>query len=100
LLEDDDPAVVICVASAGFRVARQEEFPGIIQALFRVAHKLNWLQEDEIVHLFDQHKALAHGIAMQILADLRAKREDVNWLSPSWRILRHLASFDTQKDQT
>jgi hypothetical protein len=98
LLEDDDPTVVICAASAGFRVARQEEFPGIIQALFRVAHRLNWLQEAEVVHLFDEHKALAHGVAMQILADLREKGEDVNWLSPAWRILRHLESFDTKKD--
>jgi hypothetical protein len=97
LLEEDDPAVVLCVASAGFRVALQEEFPGIVRALFRVAHKLNWLQEDEIIHLLDDHKALAHSVAKQILADLRAHGEQVNWLSPTWRILGHLEQVGTKK---
>jgi len=98
LLEDEDPTVVICVASAGLHVAPQEEFPGIILALFRVAHKLNWLQEDAIIHLLDEHKALAHSVARQILADLRAHGERVNWLSSTWRILGHLEQFDPKKD--
>jgi hypothetical protein len=87
MLEDDDPTAVICAASAGFRVAPQEEFPRIVRALFRVMHKLNWVQENEIIHLLDEHKTLAHAVAKQILADLRAQGEYVNWLSPTWRIL-------------
>ena len=97
LLEDDDPAVVIAVASAGFRVAFHEEFPGIVRALFRVAHKLNWFQEDEIIHLLDGHNALAQGVAKQVLSDLRAHGERVNWLSPIWRILGHLEQVDVKK---
>jgi hypothetical protein len=97
LLEDDDPTVVVCVASAGFRVAIQEEFPAIVRALFRVAHKLNWLQEDEVIHLLDEHKVLAHSVARQILADLRARGERVNWLSPTWRILGRLEQVDAKK---
>jgi hypothetical protein len=97
LLEDDDPAVVISVASAGFCVAVEEEVPGIIGALFRVAHKLNWLQEDQVITLLDEHKALAHTVAKQILADLRAHGEHVNWLSPAWRILGHLEQVDVKK---
>jgi hypothetical protein len=53
---------VICAATVGFHVAPQEEFPAIVRALFRVAHKLNWLQEDEVIHLLDEHKALAHSV--------------------------------------
>ncbi len=100
LLEDDDPTVVICVASAGFRVAPQEEFPGIIEALFRVAHKLNWLQEDEVIHLLDEHKTLAQSVAKQTLASLRAHGDHVNWLSPTWRILGRLERFGTGKGQS
>jgi hypothetical protein len=100
LLEDEDPTVVICVASAGFKVVFQEEFPGIIQALFRVAHKLNWVQEDEIIHLLDEHKALAQSVAKRILEDLRARGERVNWLSSTWRILGHLEQFDAKKSNT
>jgi HEAT repeat protein len=94
LLEDDDPTVVISVASAGFRVALQEEFPDIIRALFRVAHKLNWLQEDEMIHLLDEHKELARSVAGAILADLRAHGEHVNWLLPAWRILGHFEQLE------
>lgn len=94
LLDDQDPTVVLCVASAGFHVALEEEWLGIVQALFRVAHKLNWLQEDEIIHLLDEHKILAYHVAMQVFADLRAHGEHVNWLSPMWRILAHLEQLD------
>jgi hypothetical protein len=92
--------VVICVASAGFKAAFREEFPGIIQALFRVAHKLNWVQEDEIIHLLDEQKALAQSVAKRILEDLRARGERANWLSSTWRILGHLEQFDVKKSNT
>ena len=94
LLAEEDSTVVICVAAVGFRVAPQEEFPGIVRALFRVAHKLNWFQEDEVIRLLDEHKTLAHSLARQILADLRAHGQHVNWLSPAWRILGRLERVD------
>ena len=97
LLEDEDPTVVIGAATVGFHVAPQEEFPGIVSALFRVAHKLNWLQEDEVVHLLDEHTALAQSQADQVLADLLARGEQVNWLSATWRILGHLGRLDVDK---
>jgi hypothetical protein len=97
LLEDEDPTVIICAATVGFHVAPQAEFPAIVSALFRVAHKLNWLQEDEVVHLLDQHKALAHSEANLVLANLRARGEQVNWLSATWRILGHLGRLDLEK---
>lgn len=97
LLEEEDPTVVLCVATVGFQVAAQKEFPAIVRALFRVAHKLNWLQEDEVIHLLDEHKALAHSMAKQIRADLRAHGQHVNWLSTTWRILEHLEQVDVKK---
>jgi hypothetical protein len=99
LLKEEDPTVVIGVAAVGFRVAPQEEFPAIVQALFRVAPKLNWLQEDEVIRLLDEHKALAHSVARQILADLRAHGQHVNWLSPTWRILWHFEPIEASADQ-
>ncbi len=97
LLEDEDPTVIICAATVGFQVAPPEEFRGIVNALFRVAPKLNWLQEDEVVHLLDQHKALAYCEANQVLANLRERGERVNWLSATWRILEHLGRLDREK---
>jgi hypothetical protein len=97
LLEDEDPTVIICAATVGFHVAPQAEFPAIVSALFRVAHKLNWLQEDEVVHLLDEHKSLAHSEANRVLANLRARGEQVNWLSATWRILGHLGRLDLEK---
>jgi hypothetical protein len=99
LLKDEDPAVVISAAAVGFRVAPQQEFPAIVQALFRVAPKLNWLQEDEVIRLLDEHKALAHSVARQILADLRAHGQHENWLSPAWRILWHLEQREASAAQ-
>jgi hypothetical protein len=97
LLEDEDPTVIICAATVGFRVAPQEKFRGIVSALFRVAPKLNWLQEDEVVRLLDEHKALAYCEADRVLADLRERGEQVNWLSATWRILGHLGRLDLVK---
>jgi hypothetical protein len=96
-LEDEDPTVIICAATVGFQVAPPEELRGIVNALFRVAPKLNWLQEDEVVHLLDEHKAFANCEANRVLADLRERGEQVNWLSATWRILAHLGRLDLEK---
>jgi hypothetical protein len=97
LLEDEDPTVVIGAATVGFEMASQEELAGIVSALFRVAHKLNWLQEDEVLQLLDQHPLLARAEADLVLADLQGRGEQVNWLSATWRILDHLGRLDAEK---
>jgi hypothetical protein len=97
LLEDEDPTVIICAATVGFHVAPQEEFRGIVSALFRVAPKLNWLQEDEVANLLDEHKALAYCEASRVLADLREREEQVNWMSATWRLLGHLGLLELEK---
>jgi hypothetical protein len=99
LLKEEDPTVVIGVAAVGFRVAPQEEFPDIIHALFRIGNKVNWLQEDDVIRLLDQHKPLARSMAKQVLADLRVHGQHVNWLSPTWRILWHLEQIEASADR-
>ena len=90
LLTDDDPAVVISIVAVGFQVASPESFPNLIQTLFRIAHKLNWVQEDEVIHLLDDHRELARSVARTILKEFKSRGESANWLSPTWRILEHL----------
>jgi hypothetical protein len=92
LLEDEDPSVVVCVAALGFCVAPPEESLKMVEALFRVANKLNWLQEEEVIQLLHDHKELAHCVAEQILANLRSRGQQANWLSPLWRILQRFDS--------
>ncbi|MGC2160726.1 MAG: hypothetical protein WA634_02345 [Silvibacterium sp.] len=90
LLEDEDAEIVVNAAAAGFRVASPEDFPRMIQALFRVADKLNCLQEDEVVHLLEEHRVEASHAAMQIVSNLNTSGKHGSWLSPTWRILWHL----------
>ena len=94
LLKDDDPAVVISIVAVGFQVAAPEEFPSLIRKLFRIAHKLNWVQEDEVIHLLDDHKELARNVARTILAEFKSRGQSANWLSPTWRILGHLEKVE------
>lgn len=98
LLEDKDAGTVVNAAAAGFRVAPAEEFPRIVEALFRIAHKLNCLQENEVIHLLDEHKGLADDVAKLIASNLIAQGQQVNWLSPTWRILWHLGQVGTKRD--
>lgn len=90
LLEDEDAGTVVNAAVAAFRVASPEDFPRMIQALFRVADKLNCLQEDEVIHLLEKHRAEASHAARQIVSNLNTPGQHGNWLSPTWRILCHL----------
>lgn len=99
LLEDEDAGIVVDAAAVGFRVALAEEFPRIIQALFRVANHLNCLQEDEVIHLLQKHIAIADCVAKQIVSNLSAQGEHANWLSPTWRILWHLGHVDVKREK-
>ncbi|HTZ56874.1 MAG TPA: HEAT repeat domain-containing protein [Acidobacteriaceae bacterium] len=95
LLQDDDPTVVISAAAMGFCAAEEEEFPEIVKALLRVARRVNWLEEDEMITLLEEHKEPARRVAKQIVADLQAHGEHANWLSPMWRVLGHVVHVDS-----
>ena len=99
LLEDEDAGTVVNAAAAGFRVASPEDFPRMIQALFRVADKLNCLQEDEVIHLLEEHRAEASHAARQIVSNLNTPGQHGNWLSPTWRILWHLGYVNKKEGQ-
>jgi len=98
LLEDGDAGTVVSAAAAGFRVALAEDFSRIIQALFRIANKLNCLQEDEVIHLLEEHRAVADDVVRQIVRNLTTEGQRVNWLSPAWRILWHLGYANETRD--
>lgn len=97
LLEDEDAGVVVSAAAMGFRVACREECPQIARALFRIANKLNCFQEDEVIHLLEEHRAVTDGVARQIVSNLSAQGGHVNWLSPTWRILWHRGQVDGKR---
>jgi hypothetical protein len=99
-LQDDDPAVVIGVASAGGSVASEPERMAIVRALFRVAKKCNWLQEDDVVRLLCEHKAVAQSVATQILRELKERGERCNLLSPAWRVLCCLLPPEQRKPES
>ena len=99
LLEDEDEGTVVNAATAGFRAASPEDFPRIILALFRVADKLNCLQEDEVIHLLEEHGAEASHVARQIVGKQSTSVQHVNWLSPKWRILWHLEYVNKNEEQ-
>lgn len=93
-LEDPDPDSVIAVAGTGFAVAPPDRYPNIVAALFRISSHLNWMQEDEVTRLLEAHSAQARPLALRLCAEAAARGDHPNWLSPRWRILRHLLGED------
>lgn len=93
-LEDPDPDSVIAVAGTGFAAGPVDEYSNIVSALFRISSHLNWMQEDEVTRLLEAHAAQARPLALRLCGEAAAKGEQPNWLSPRWRILRHLLGND------
>jgi len=89
-LRESDPGTVIAASQIGFTVAPDTELPEIVIALFEIAKKLGFVQEDEVQQLLDAHPGIAREIATQIAKQRRDSGERPNWLSPSWRILNHV----------
>lgn len=89
-LQDRDADVVIAAATIGFRAGPEDDYAQIIEALFRISVRLNWAQEDNVTRLLDYHHELAREVARRIVEERRGRREQVNWLVPLWRILKHV----------
>lgn len=90
LLHSPDPATVIATAQIGFKIAPQIEHRFLLLSVLDVSAQLNWLQETDVEGLLDQAPGLAHELAQQLLSQRRARGEKINWMSPSWRVLRHV----------
>jgi len=97
LLGDADASIVLSAAAAGFGVANEKEYPQIIWALFRVADKLNYVEEEQVIHLLEEHKILADDAAIQVANHLSATEKHLNCLSPTWRILWRLGQMNAKK---
>ncbi len=89
-LWESDPGTVIAAAQIGFTVAPDTELSEVEIALFEIAKKPGFVQEDEVQQLLDAHPAIAREIALQIAKQRKDSGEKPNWLSPSWRILNHV----------
>ena len=89
-LDEPDADVVIATARLGFRVGGEDEQRRIVQALFQVSERVHWAQETEIQELLDAHATLAREVAHTVANERRAHGERINWMAPSWRILRHV----------
>lgn len=89
-LQAKDADVVIATASIGLSIAPDNDTFPIFEALFSISDHLNWAQEARITTLFDTRRELAREIAGKLVSEREKRGERPDWLSPSWRILRHV----------
>jgi len=93
-LQDPDSDSVIAVAGMGFALGRTEDYPHIIDELFRISSHLNWAQEDDVTRMLDLHPEQTRTTVRRLRDEASGRGEHPNWLSPRWRILRHFAMND------
>ncbi len=96
-LRERDPDIVIAVAQIGVLVAPNSDQPNIMSALLNISDKLNWLQERDVIQLLDAHHDIAHEAALRADQVRRDCGDQGTWVSPSWRILRHV--LDREKER-
>jgi hypothetical protein len=97
-LLENDPDILIAVAQIGATAARSSDQPQIVSALLNVSDKLNWLQERDVMQLMDTHHEIAYETALRAEQQRRDRGEQVKWLSPFWRILRHVLNGEWRRD--
>jgi hypothetical protein len=90
-LGDDDPGIVISAARIGFSVAPERERAQLMTALFKVAGKFNYVQEEDAIQLLDSHPSIAREAALRIAKHKKESGQQPTWLSPLWRVLNHVA---------
>lgn len=89
-LLEQDPDVVIAAVSIGLSISQYAQEETMLRTLFRVSCHPNWVQEDQIAELLDAHRTSAKCVARVIVEEHKARGEHPNWLSPLWRILKHV----------
>ena len=100
ILWEDDPGTVIAAVQLGFMAAPESDWPQIAAALLRVADKLNWVQEADALQLLDAHPDVSRQAALQIAKHRAQSGEHPNWMSPLWRILRHVLGEELDNGST
>jgi HEAT repeat protein len=88
-LSVDDASTVVATARIGFVETSEADWPGVIEALFKIAGQANSLDEEEIEELLDAHAVAARRVAMEIAKERQGRGEKPHWLSPHWRLLNH-----------
>jgi hypothetical protein len=89
-LHDEDLDCVVAAARLGLCVARDVNRESIVEALIEASSKMNWAQEMEVIEILDQYRFAAQSVARTFASRRRLEREKPNWVSPFWRILRHV----------
>jgi HEAT repeat protein len=93
-LEDPDPDSVIAVGGIGFSLGCMEDCQHIIDALLRISPHLNWAQEDDVIRLLQLNPEQTRATVRRLHDEESGRKEQPNWLSPRWRILRHFSMND------
>lgn len=93
-LASDDADVVIGTAALGVESGPDEDRKSIVNALYRISHHVNWLQEAQIDALLDSCHDDAYELAQIDAVRRLAEGERPAWLDPSWRILKHVLGKD------
>jgi hypothetical protein len=99
-LDHPDADVVIAAANIGSKTAPEDEQKHILESLFRIANHINWAQEDDMTQLLDKNKELAREVAWKVTAEQRIQGQRPNWLTPLWRLLRHVLGRELEKDHS
>lgn len=89
-LLEKDPDILIAVAQIGATAAPRSDQPQIIAALLNNSDHLNWLQEKDVIQLMDAYPDLAYETAQRAERKRFDHGEELNWLSPFWRIVWHV----------
>lgn len=95
-LHDEDLDCAIAAARIGFSFAPDSDREKICEALIEDSARMNWAQEMEMIELLDQYTPVAQVVARAFLNRRRDEGEKPNWLSPFWRILRHILGDELQ----
>jgi hypothetical protein len=89
-LDELDAGVVIAAANIGLAAGPDSDQAQIVESLFRIGDHVNWVQEDQVIMLLDTRQAIAKDVGRGLANERKARAERLNWLKPSWRILRHV----------
>ena len=85
----DDAATVVATAKIGFTETSEADWAAIIGVLFKIADRVNSLEEEEIEEMLDAHPVAARRVAIEIAKERQNHGEKPHWLSPFWRLLNH-----------
>ena len=82
--------LVIAAGAIGLKSGPAADRSLIVEALYRVSHRVNWAQEAQLESLLDSCPTESYRSAVAIAEQKMAAGKRPNWLDPTWRILKHV----------